>query len=149
MLLTNEQILPVSQEQAWAALNDPQALQACIPGCESLIATGPDEFDMTLLVAVGPVKAKFKGKLRLADQKPPDSYTLHFEGQGLGAGHGKGSAQVRLETRGDNETALIYSASASVGGKIAQVGARLVDMTANKMAASFFTAFSEHLRSRG
>lgn len=148
MQLTNEQMLPVSQQQAWLALNDPQALQACIPGCESLLMTAPDEFEMTLSLAVGPVKARFKGKLRLADLNAPESYTLHFEGQGAAAGHGKGSAQVRLEPRGTNETVLLYTASATVGGKIAQVGARLVDMTASKMATRFFAAFTEHLKSQ-
>src|SRR5262245_12811881 len=115
MQLTNEQILPVSQQDAWTALNDARMLEACIPGCESLTATGPDEFDMSLLLAVGPVKARFKGKLRVTDLNPPHSYTLHFDGQGLGAGHGKGSAHVRLEARGATETALLYTATASVG----------------------------------
>jgi carbon monoxide dehydrogenase subunit G len=103
---------------------------------------------VAITASVGPVKARFKGKLRLEDLQPPTSYTMHFEGQGGAAGHGKGSAQVRLEPTGPHETVLHYSANASVGGKLAQIGSRLVDMTAQKMASDFFATFNAKLSER-
>lgn len=147
MQLVQQQTILQSQAELWQALNDVRILQACIPGCESLVQSGVDEYEVLMLVAIGPVKTKFKGKLRLADLVPPTSYTLHFEGQGGGAGHGKGSAQVRLEPAGPTKTVLHYSANATVGGRIAQVGSRLVDMAAQKLAADFFAAFEKQLPS--
>lgn len=148
MQLSNQQSLPVNQQQAWDALNDTSMLQAAIPGCESITASGDNQFDVAIMAAVGPVKARFKGKLRIEDLSPPTSYTLHFEGQGGAAGHGKGSAQVRLEATAPNQTLLHYTANASVGGKIAQIGSRLVDMAAQKMANDFFTNFNAALAER-
>lgn len=148
MELTSQQTLPVSQQQAWEALNDVTLLQASIPGCESITPTGDNQYEVAILAAVGPVKARFKGKLRLTDLQPPTSYTMHFEGQGGAAGHGKGSAQVRLEPVNARETLLHYSAQASVGGKIAQIGSRLVDMAAQKMANDFFATFNARLAER-
>jgi carbon monoxide dehydrogenase subunit G len=148
MHLASQQTLPVGQDDAWAALNDTEVLKACIPGCESIVASGPNQYDVAMTAAVGPVKAKFKGKLRLSELKPPTSYSLHFDGQGGPAGHGKGKADVRLEPKGPHETVLHYAASATVGGKIAQVGSRLVDMAAQKMAGEFFAAFDDQLRKR-
>ena len=148
MQITSQQVLPVSQQQAWDALNDTSLLQAAIPGCESITPDGPDEYALALTAAIGPVKARFKGRLRLADLQPPESYTLQFEGQGGAAGFGKGTAAVRLEPKGPRETVLHYSADAQVGGKIAQVGSRLVDMAAQKMANDFFGAFNAALQQR-
>lgn len=148
MQLTGDERLPVSQAQAWAALNDVDMLKAAITGCESLTAVGENEYEAHVAISIGPVKAKFKGKLKLSDLKPPSSYQLAFEGQGGAAGHGKGEAQVRLETLGPNETLLHYAVVASVGGKIAQIGSRLVDMAAQKMAGDFFAAFNAALRER-
>jgi len=145
MELSNQQALPVAQPLAWAALNDTAVLQAAIPGCESMTATGPDQYELVVLAAVGPVKARFKGKLQLSEMNPPTSYTLHFEGQGGAAGHGKGQASVRLESTGPHATLLHYTAQASVGGKIAQIGSRIVDMAAQKMAADFFGRFNQAL----
>jgi uncharacterized protein len=145
MQLTQQQTLAQSQSDLWQALNDIRILQASIPGCESLTQTGPNEYELLLQVAIGPVKTKFKGKLRLTDLVPPTSYVIHFEGQGGGAGHGKGSAEVRLEAVGPATTILHYSANATVGGRIAQVGSRLVDMAAQKLAAEFFAAFEQQL----
>jgi uncharacterized protein len=146
MELTGQQALPVSQAQAWQALNDTAMLQAAIPGCESLApGAEPNQFDVVVMAAVGPVKARFKGKLRLEDLQAPTSYTLLFEGQGGQAGHGKGQASVRLEPGGPSETVLHYTAQASVGGKIAQIGSRLVDMAAQKIASDFFTNFNAAL----
>jgi carbon monoxide dehydrogenase subunit G len=146
MELSNQQTLPVSQAIAWAALNDVGILQACIPGCEALTPLGDDRYEVVVLAAIGPVKARFKGRLALSDLQPPTSYRLAFEGQGGPAGHGKGSAEVRLESRSSNETVLHYTAKASVGGKIAQIGQRLVDMAAQRMASEFFSQFDARLR---
>lgn len=148
MELSNQQALPVSQAQAWEALNDIELLKAAIPGCESITPAGDNEYAVAITAAVGPVKAKFKGKLKLADLDPPNAYTIHFEGQGGPAGHGKGSAKVRLESTGARSTQLHYTANASVGGKIAQVGSRLVDMAAQKMATEFFSTFTAKLTER-
>jgi uncharacterized protein len=148
MQLTNTETLPVSQAQAWEALNDIELLRSAIPGCESITPTGENQYELLVTAAVGPVKAKFKGKLRLADITPPTSYTLFFEGQSGAAGHGKGNAQVRLETVSAHQTTLHYTAQASVGGKLAQIGSRLVDMAAQKMAADFFAAFNARLQER-
>ena len=145
MELTSQQALPVPQQTAWQALNDVAMLQAAIPGCESITPTEANQFELAIMASVGPVKARFKGKLRLEDIQPPQSYTIHFEGQGGAAGHGKGHATVRLEPNGPNETVLHYTAHATVGGKIAQIGSRLVDMAAQKMATEFFANFNQAL----
>ncbi|MBP6319684.1 MAG: carbon monoxide dehydrogenase subunit G [Rubrivivax sp.] len=148
MQLTNQQTLPVGQAQAWEALNDIALLQSAIPGCESITATGEHEYEALVVAAIGPVKAKFKGKLRLDKLQPPTSYTLVFEGQGGAAGHGKGHADIRLEPQDAHTTVLHYTAHASVGGKIAQIGSRLVDMAAQKMATEFFESFNQRLQER-
>jgi len=149
MQLSSEELLPVSREVAWQALNDPEILGACIPGCESIIASGENEYEVQVSASIGPVKAKFKGKMRLTDIRPPESYTIQFEGQGGAAGHAKGSAQVRLEVAGEGKSRLLYGANAQVGGKIAQIGSRLIDMAAQKMAADFFAAFNARFQSNG
>jgi len=146
MELTSQQTLPVGQAQAWQALNDIELLKTCIPGCESITPTGDNAYDVALMAAVGPVKARFKGKLKLAELNPPNSYALQFEAQGGPAGHGKGTAQVRLEAVNPGETVLHYQVHASVGGKVAQIGSRLVDMAAQKMANDFFENFTQKLK---
>lgn len=148
MELSQQQSLPVGQAQAWEALNDITLLQAAIPGCEGITPTGENQYEVLVLAAIGPVKAKFKGKLQLENLHPPTSYTLRFEGQGGAAGHGKGHADIRLEANGPRETVLHYTAHASVGGKIAQIGSRLVDMAAQKMATDFFDKFNTALQER-
>lgn len=145
MQISNQQNLSVSQQQAWDALNDIEVLKKAIPGCESLVETAPQNYEVHILAAVGPVKAKFKGKLRLSDLQPPASYRIDFEGQGGAAGHGKGSASVRLEPASATSCVLHYEATATVGGKIAQIGQRLVDMAAQKMAGEFFQSFNAQL----
>ena len=148
MELSNEQTLPVAQAQAWEALNDIALLQACIPGCEALTPAGDNAYDVALMAAVGPLKARFKGKLKLADLNPPASYALQFEAQGGPAGHGKGRATVTLQPQGPAQTLLRYQVQATVGGKVAQIGSRLVDMAAQKMAADFFDNFTARLAER-
>lgn len=148
MELSQQQSLPVSQAQAWEALNDITLLQSAIPGCEGITPTGENQYEVIVLAAIGPVKAKFKGKLALENLQPPTSYTIRFEGQGGAAGHGKGSADIRLEALGPRDTTLHYTAKAQVGGKIAQIGSRLVDMAAQKMATEFFDKFKAALEER-
>lgn len=148
MKLTNQQTLHTSINQVWEALNNPDVLQECIPGCESFNAISPNHYEMTVLAAIGPVKAKFKGKLTLSDIQVPTSYKINFEGQGGAAGYGKGSAIVTLEETTDDETILHYTANASVGGKIAQIGQRLVDMAAQRMATDFFKKFNTVLETK-
>jgi len=127
MEMTGEQHVPVSQEKTWQALNDLDVLKACIPGCESIVASGENEYDVVLTAKVGPVSAKFKGKLSLTDMNPPSSYKLAFEGQGGVAGFARGSAQVNL----------------------AQIGSRLIDGAARKLAEQFFSAFNKHVTAAG
>ncbi|MBW8845592.1 MAG: carbon monoxide dehydrogenase subunit G [Burkholderiales bacterium] len=146
MKLSGQQTLPVSQAQAWAALNDTAMLQAALPGCESITPAGDNAFDVLMAVSIGPVKAKFKGRLQLSDLDPPNGYRLSFEGSGGAAGHGKGQADVRLEALSPRETRLGYDVTASVGGKLAQIGSRLIDGAAQKVAEDFFERFRATLQ---
>ena len=126
MDMTGERYIALPQQKVWEALNDPEVLKACIPGCESIEKASDTEYKVAMTVAVGPVKAKFSGKLQLSDLKPPHSYALAFEGSGGAAGFGKGSADVHLAPE-DGGTKLSYAAKSTVGGKLAQVGSRLID----------------------
>jgi carbon monoxide dehydrogenase subunit G len=144
MQMTGQRLLPVSPQQAWDALNDPEMLKACIPGCESVTLTGPDQYEVLMAARIGPVAAKFKGKLTQSDVVEPVSYKIRFDGQGGVAGFGKGSADVRL-TAVPEGTQLDYDVSAQVGGKIAQIGSRLVDAAAAKIADEFFASFETKL----
>lgn len=141
MEMTGEQLIPLAQKDVWRGLNDPEVLKSCIGGCETVEKTGENEYRIALTAAVGPVKAKFTGKLALSDLVPPTSYSIAFEGSGGAAGFAKGSAQVKLSTEGSS-TRLNYSAKANIGGKLAQIGSRLVDGVAQKMANDFFVKFN-------
>ena len=145
MEMRGEQQLPVPQEEVWQALNDLEVLKASIPGCESIVPAGENQFDVALTVKVGPVSAKFKGKLTLSDLDPPNAYNLAFEGQGGVAGFAKGGAHVALSPN-DAGTRLAYEVKASVGGKLAQIGSRLIDGAAKKLAEQFFGAFGKHFK---
>ena len=148
MELQGERRIPVSQDKTWAALNDPQVLKACITGCESLERSGDDGFAAVVAVKVGPVSARFKGNLKMTNVQAPNSYTLVFDGQGGVAGFAKGSADVTLAAEGEGDAAatrLAYAARAQVGGKIAQVGSRLIDAAAAKVTDEFFRAFEAQL----
>lgn len=140
MEMSNTQIVPASQERTWEALNDPEILKACIPGAQSIERVSDTEYHVAMVAKVGPVSAKFKGKMRLADINPPNSYTLGFEGQGGVAGFAKGNAKVSL-TPVEAGTQLAYTVDAHVGGKLAQVGSRLINGAAKKIADDFFAAF--------
>ncbi len=125
----------------WAALNDPEILRQCIPGCEEVVRQSDTEMTAKVVAKVGPVSAKFAGKVTLSDLDPPNGYTISGEGSGGAAGFGKGGATVTLADDG-GATLLTYSAKAQVGGKLAQIGSRLVDATARKMAEEFFARFT-------
>ena len=142
MEMTGQQLVPLPQQETWNALNDPTVLKDCIPGCESIEAKGENEYEVVLLAKVGPVSARFKGRMTVTEADPPRAYTLNFEGQGGAAGFAKGQADVAL-TPQDGGTLLAYTAKANIGGKLAQVGSRLVDGVAKKLAGEFFAAFTE------
>jgi uncharacterized protein len=146
MELQGERTIPASVDTTWSALNDPQVLKSCIAGCESLERTGPDAMTAVVALKVGPVSARFKGHLSMTNVQPPNSYTINFEGQGGVAGFGKGAADVALTAQGAQQTLLKYSARATVGGKMAQIGSRLIDATAAKITEDFFKAFEAHLQ---
>jgi carbon monoxide dehydrogenase subunit G len=145
MELQGERLIPASVDTTWAALNDPEVLKACIAGCESLERTGEDSLIAVVALKVGPVSARFKGNLNMTNVQPPNSYTINFDGQGGVAGFGKGSADVALTPEGD-QTRLKYTARATVGGKMAQIGSRLIDATAAKITEDFFKAFEAKLQ---
>ena len=143
MEIDGEQRIAAARETVWTALNEVQALRLCIPGCDSLEKVSENEFDGTVTAKVGPVKASFGGRVTLSDIDPPNGYTLSGEGKGS-AGFAKGEATVRLHEDGA-ETVLSYTAKAQVGGKLAQVGSRLIDGTVRKLAGQFFTNLNAHL----
>ena len=139
--------LAVTQRQAWDALNDPAVLRVCIPGCDKVEATAENQYAVGVAVKIGPVSAKFNGKITLSDIQPPDSYTIAFDGQGGAAGFGKGSSQVRLSPQaGGPGCVLDYKVKAQVGGKIAQLGQRLIDGVARSMAEDFFKRFDNEMQ---
>lgn len=144
MELKGERLIPTDVARTWAALNDPDTLKACIPGCETLTRTGDNSFESVVALKIGPVSARFKGKVQMTQVDAPNGYTINFDGQGGAAGFGKGSADVALTPEGAG-TRLRFDAKAQVGGKMAQIGSRLVDATAAKLAEQFFTAFEAQL----
>jgi carbon monoxide dehydrogenase subunit G len=141
MDLTGEERISASRDTVWKALNDPEILKACIPGCESLEKISDTELEATVGVKIGPVKARFNGKVELTNLNPPSSYTISGEGKGGVAGFAKGGADVVLTDEG-NETVLAYTVNADVGGKIAQLGSRLIASTSKKLATQFFENFN-------
>jgi len=142
MDMSGEYRIAAPREAVWAALNDPDLLRQCIPGCEEIEKTSPTEFTAKVTAKVGPVKARFGGKVTMSDLDPPNGYRISGEGQGGAAGFAKGGAEVKLEPDGDG-TILRYTVNANVGGKLAQIGSRLIDATARKMAEEFFGRFAE------
>ncbi|MCW5238687.1 CoxG family protein [Verminephrobacter eiseniae] len=142
--------LAVSQQQAWEALNDPEVLKLCIPGCGKIEPSGENQYAVAMALKIGPVSAKFTGKITLTDIVPPESYQLAFDGSGGVAGFGKGQAQISLQPDGEHDAQcmLHYTAHASVGGKIAQLGQRLIDGAAKTMAEDFFQRFDNEMQRR-
>ncbi|TXI03640.1 MAG: carbon monoxide dehydrogenase [Rhizobium sp.] len=141
MDMTGEERIAAPRDAVWAALNDPEILKQCIPGCQSLEKISPTELTATVKLKIGPVSASFNGEVKLSNINAPESYTISGEGKGGIAGFAKGGADVVLKEDGD-ETILQYEAKAQVGGKIAQLGSRLVDSSAKKLAQQFFADFT-------
>lgn len=142
MQMTGEYRISAPRQKVWDALNDPEILKQCIPGCEELNKTDDGGFQAKVTAKVGPVRAKFSGKVELSEIDPPNGYTISGQGTGGAAGFAKGGAKVTLTEDGDT-TILSYSVDASVGGKLAQIGSRLIDATSKKMAGDFFAKFAE------
>jgi len=142
MEMTGEYPIAAPRQKVWEALNDAETLKACIPGCETLTKTSDTSFEAKVKAKVGPVSATFTGAVTLGDLNPPVSYTISGEGKGGVAGFAKGGAKVALEELGPTETLLKYDVKAQVGGKLAQIGARLIDGTAKKLADEFFSTFA-------
>lgn len=148
MEIKGDYVIEADQQTVWDALNDPDVLAQVIPGCESIIQESDTELDATVTAKVGPVKAKFKGRVTLSEVQPPESYVLTGEGKGGAAGFAKGSAHVQLEPIDDQSTQLRYTVTANVGGKLAQIGQRYIDSTATKFADDFFSKFSDLAKAR-
>ena len=142
MEMQGEERIAASREAVWAALNDPEILKQCIPGCQSLEMTGDNEMSAAVKLKVGPVSATFKGSVTLENMRPPEGYTITGEGKGGIAGFAKGGADVALREDGA-DTVLTYDVKAQVGGKLAQLGSRLIDSTSKKLAGQFFASFGE------
>ena len=145
MTMTGQVTLPAERAKVWAALNDPEVLKRSIPGCQDLAKVSDTEFHATAKLAVGPVKATFKGRVLLTDVDPPNGYRISGEGQGGVAGFAKGGAKVRLEEAGNGATLMSYDVEAQVGGKLAQLGGRLINGVAKKYADEFFANFAKAL----
>jgi uncharacterized protein len=141
MDMSGEQRIAASREAVWAALNDADILRQCIPGCEALEQQSPTDMAARVKLQIGPVRATFSGKVKLANLDPPNGYTISGEGSGGVAGYAKGGATVRLSPDGDG-TLMRYDVKADVGGKLAQVGSRLIDSTAKRLADEFFSKFT-------
>ena len=142
MELQEERRIAAPRDRVYAALNDPEILRQCIPGCETLTRTGDNNMEATVQIKIGPVKARFAGAVELKNLNPPESYTIAGEGKGGAAGFAKGQADVKLLEDG-TATILKYDVKADVGGKLAQLGSRLIDATSRKMAGDFFSKFAE------
>jgi carbon monoxide dehydrogenase subunit G len=149
MDMTGEHQIKAPRQIVWAALNDPDVLKQSIAGCEELVKSSDTEFEAKVTAKVGPVKAKFSGKVTLSDLDPPNGYTISGEGAGGAAGFAKGGAKVNLEDAAGGGTILKYQVHAQIGGKLAQIGSRLVDGAARKMADEFFTAFAAVCEAQG
>jgi carbon monoxide dehydrogenase subunit G len=146
MEINGSQIIAAKRELVWSSLNDPDTLKQCLPGCESVEKISDDLYKIVLVAVVGPMRIRFKGSLQMSEAKPPISCHMIFEGQGGVAGFGKGTANVTLNEVPDG-TELVYSANAQVGGKLAQVGSRLIDGVAKKITDDFFKEFRKSLMS--
>ena len=147
MNMTGEQRIPADRETVWQALNDVEILRACVPGCQELIKQSDTEMTAIAVVKVGPISTRFQGKVTLADLDPPNGYRISGEGQGGVAGHARGEAVVRL-TEDGGQTTLQYEVSAQVGGRLAQLGGRMIDATARSMSAAFFQKFAQEILAR-
>jgi carbon monoxide dehydrogenase subunit G len=144
MEMNGEQLIAADRQTVWNALNDPDILRRCIPGCQELVKRSDTEMTATAVIKVGPISAKFEGDVTLSELDPPNGYRISGEGKGGVAGHAKGGALVQLISQGD-QTLLRYEVAAQVGGKLAQLGGRMIDATARSMSAAFFKKFAQEL----
>ena len=142
MKMSGSQVIDAPREAVWKGLNDPKVLQQCIPGCESIVASSPTQMSAKVILKIGPVKAAFKGSVTLSDIKAPESYRISGKGEGGFAGFASGGATVKLTANSASETLMEYDVDAQVGGKIAMLGSRLVDSTAQSLANQFFDKFA-------
>lgn len=149
MNLSGEHLIPAPRQAVWKALNDPEVLQACIPGCEEMTRKSPTELSAKIHLKIGPIRASFSGEVELKDIVVPESYVIGGKGTGGVAGFARGEARVRLEQNGECETRLVYEVEAAVGGKLAQLGQRLLRSTTNKLAGQFFDSFVERFNPSG
>jgi carbon monoxide dehydrogenase subunit G len=147
MDMTGQQHIPASKEEVWDALNDAEVLKLCIPGCQELVKSSDTQMSAVAVIKVGPVKARFQGAVTLSDLDPPNGYKITGEGQGGVAGFAKGVASVRLE-EAEGGTILHYKVDAQIGGKLSQLGGRLIDVTAKQMSGQFFKRFAEEIQRR-
>ena len=145
MELVGTRTLDAPRTLVYEALNDPEVLKACIPGCETLEKVSDGEWRAVVATRIGPVSARFNGKVQLTDLNPPEGYTLKFQGEGAGAGFARGEARVTLVENGQGQTDLNYNAKAQVGGKLAQIGSRLIDGAASKLTEEFFSCFAQRV----
>lgn len=148
MDMAGEQLIAATKDEVWTALNDPEVLKVCIPGCQELTKSSDTEMSAVAVMKVGPVKARFQGAVTLSDLDPPNGYKITGEGQGGVAGFAKGIATVRLEAAEGGGTLLRYSVEAQIGGKLSQLGGRLIDVTAKQMSGQFFKRFAEEIQAR-
>ncbi len=149
MNMTGSQIIDAPRETVWKGLNDPKILQQCIPGCDKIESSSPTEMKATVVVKVGPVKASFAGEVTLSDLKAPESYRISGKGQGGFAGHAQGGATVTLTALSPTQTQMDYTVDAQIGGKLAMLGSRLIDSTAQSLASQFFTKFGALMKTAG
>ena len=143
LVIEGEETIAAPIAKVWAGLNDAEVLKACIPGCQSLEKKSDTDMAATVVLKIGPIKATFAGEVTLKNLNPPHSYTIQGEGKGGIAGFAKGGADVTLTEDGPDATVLKYAAKADVGGKIAQLGSRLIESTSKKLAGQFFSSFGE------
>jgi uncharacterized protein len=149
MNMTGSQVIDAPRETVWKGLNDPQILQACIPGCDKIESSSPTQMKATVVVKVGPVKASFAGEVTLSDLKAPESYRISGKGQGGFAGFAEGGATVQLTALSPTQTQMDYTVDAQIGGKLAMLGSRLIDSTAQSLAGQFFTKFGVLMKAQG
>ena len=149
MNMNGSQVIDAPRKTVWKGLNDPKILQACIPGCDKIQSSSPTEMKATVVVKVGPVKASFAGEVTLSDLKAPESYRISGKGQGGFAGFATGGATVKLTELSATQTQMDYTVDAQIGGKLAMLGSRLIDSTAQSLAGQFFTKFAGLMKSQG
>jgi uncharacterized protein len=147
LVIEGEERISAPVQKVWESLNDPAVLKDCIPGCQSLTKKSDTELEATVVLKIGPIKATFAGEVALKNLKPPHSYTIAGEGRGGIAGFAKGGADVELSADGNDVTVLKYAAKADVGGKIAQLGSRLISSTSKKLAGEFFSSLNKRVSS--